>query len=307
MNPKQAKYIKTIAEMGTVTAAARELYVSQPSLSQMLHQVEEELGLPIFDRSVSPFRLTYAGEKYLQAADRVLAATAQLESEIKEIKREHSGRLRLGISISRAMQVLPMVLTDFKAQYPNVDLELHEVGSAQIEELLSSGEVDLALAAVESTSPKFVYELIEKETIGILAGAGTAIAGRIAPGTPVSLEQTRGDSFAVMTRRHSARVIQDKLFRNLDFTPNVLVETDSLEVCRRVAVENGACMITPDIYIDDYVDRHGGVFFPLKDYENHRHFYACTRKGDFIPRYTRSFIRLVTAMLESRPAVTRMR
>ena len=67
MNLKQAKYVKTIAECGSLTAAAKQLFVSQPSLSQMLRQIEEEIGLPIFDRSVSPIHLTYAGEKYLQA------------------------------------------------------------------------------------------------------------------------------------------------------------------------------------------------------------------------------------------------
>ena len=63
MNLKQAQYIKTIAECGSVTAAAKKLFVSQPSLSQMLRQVEQEIGLPLFDRSVSPLRPTYAGEK----------------------------------------------------------------------------------------------------------------------------------------------------------------------------------------------------------------------------------------------------
>ena len=72
MNPKQAQYIKTIAQCGSLTAAAKTLFVSQPSLSQMLRQIETEIGLPIFDRSVSPLRPTYAGEKYLQAAERIL-------------------------------------------------------------------------------------------------------------------------------------------------------------------------------------------------------------------------------------------
>ena len=72
MNLKQARYIKTIAQCGSITAAAKKLYVSQPSLSQMLRQIEEEIGLPLFDRSVSPFHITYAGEKYLEAAEIIL-------------------------------------------------------------------------------------------------------------------------------------------------------------------------------------------------------------------------------------------
>ena len=61
MNLKQAHYIRTIAQEGSITAAAKKLYISQPSLSQMLKQVEAELGVSLFDRSVSPFRPTFAG------------------------------------------------------------------------------------------------------------------------------------------------------------------------------------------------------------------------------------------------------
>ena len=123
VNLKQAYYIKTIAQCGSITTAAKKLFVSQPSLSQMLRQLEQEIGLPIFDRSTSPLRLTYAGEKYLYAAERILAVNSELESQLREIKHEHSGRLRLGISVTRAMQVLLLVVPVFSGQYPHVSLE----------------------------------------------------------------------------------------------------------------------------------------------------------------------------------------
>ncbi len=297
MNLKQARYIKTIADCGSITAAAKKLFVSQPSLSQMLHQVEQEIGVSIFDRSVSPLRLTYAGERYIQAAERMLAAEAELESQLREIRQERSGRLRLGISVSRAAQVMPLVLPIFRAQYPMVTLELVESGSATLENLLQEGKVDVAMAALESTSKGMTYELIEKEEIGILAGKDSALAKRKISGTPISIEDARGDSFVYLTPGHSSRIVQDKLFRRHDFSPHVLLETDSLEVGRRVAVEAGACMVLPNIYVDNYVHQKRGEFFPLMDYENHRHFYACCRKDEFIPRYTRDFIQITAAAL----------
>ena len=297
MNLKQAQYVKTIAECGSITAAAKKLFVSQPSLSQMLRQLEQETELPIFDRSTTPLRLTYAGEKYLHAAERMLAANAELESQLREIRQEHAGRLRLGISITRAMQVMPLVLPVFQQQYPNVTLELTEKGSANLEELLRMGNIDLALAALESTSPSLAYELIEKETIGILAGRDTAVAKQYISGTPLSLDTVRRENFVCLTKGHSSRIIQDKLFRRFGLTPNIILETDALEVGRRVALEAGCCMLLPSIYIDDYCRQRRGEFFPLKDYENHRHFYACYRKDEFVPRYVRDFIQITTRVL----------
>lgn len=297
MNPKQAHYLITIAECGSITAAAKKLYVSQPSLSQMLRQIEQEIGLPIFDRSVSPLRLSYAGEKCLQAAERILSANTELENQLREIKHDHSGRLRLGISVTRAAQVLPLVLPIFHAQYPHVTLELAESGSASLEDLLQQGKIDLALAALDTTSKGMTYELIEKEIVGILAGKGSRLTARYPSGTPVSLEEIKGETFVCLTPNHSVRLTQDKLFRKADIKPDILLETDSLEIARRVTVSTGACMLLPDIYAEEPLLRNDGGFYPLKDFENHRHFYACYRKDKFIPRYTKDFVSITTSIL----------
>ena len=297
MNLKQAQYVKTIAECGSITAAAKKLFVSQPSLSQMLRQLEQETGLPIFDRSTSPMRLTYAGEKYLHAAERILAANAELDSQLREIRHEHAGRLRLGISVTRAMQVMPLVMPIFQQQYPNVSLQLTESGSANLEELLRGGSIELAFAALESTSPSLAYELLEQETIGVLAGRDAAITRQNPNGTALPLEAFRRESFVSLTKGHSSRITQDKLFRKYGLSPNILLETDALEVGRRVALEAGACMLLPSIYIDGYCYQRKGCFYPLADYENHRHFYACYRKDEFVPQYARDFIQITASAL----------
>ena len=297
MNLKQALYIRTIAQEESITAAAKKLYVSQPSLSQMVRQVESEYGVTLFDRTVSPLRLTYAGEKYLEAASVMLAANERLENELREIRQENSGLLRLGISVQRAMQILPVALPWFTMQFPKVSIDLREEGSARLEKLLEDGEIDLALAAIESVSPRLSYTLIEKEIIGVLAGRGANIAQQLPPGTPVSLSMIREDAFVSLKPGHSVRVVQDSLFRAEGLRPQILLETDSLEVAKRVAIQAGACMLCSDIFVDEYA-RRGAVFYPLMDYENKRHLYACWRKGEKLPRYAEGFIQIVGRILD---------
>ena len=96
---------------------------------------------------------------------------------------------------------------------------------------------------------------------------------------------------------HSSRIIQDRLFRRYNIRPKILLETSSLEVARRVALKGGACMVLPDVYADDFVFKSGGAFYPLKDYENHRHFYACYRNGENVKKYVRDFIQITSAVL----------
>ena len=297
MNMKQALYFKTIAKYGTITAAAKQLYISQPSLSQTLRQIEDEVGTPLFDRSTSPFHLTYAGERYLKAVEAMLEIDARLKAEIESIRHEDGGRLRLGISITRAMQVLPDVIPIFSKEYPNVMLELTETASANLEGLLQKGEVDLILAATEPSEMNITYELIEKESIGILAGKGSGILDRIPAGAPITLKDVEDECFVSLDGSHSSRIIQDRLFRRYNFRPRILLETSALEVARRVALKSGACMVLPDVYADSSVFQSGGAFYPLADYENHRHFYACYRNGENVKKYVRDFIQITSAVL----------
>lgn len=297
MNMKQALYFKTIAQYGTITAAAKQLYISQPSLSQTLRQIEDEVGTPLFDRSTSPFHLTYAGERYLKAVEAMLDIETRLKEEIESIRRDDGGRLRLGISVTRAMQVLPDVIPIFTKAYPNVTIELTEAASASLEGLLQKGQIDLALAALEANEANIAYELIEKESIGILAGKGSQLAQLVPSGTPIRLEMVEKEAFVSLDTSHSSRIIQDRLFRRYNIRPKILLETSSLEVARRVALKSGACMVLPDVYADEFVFNSGGAFYPLKDYENHRHFYACYRNDENTKKYIRDFVSITTSVL----------
>lgn len=297
MNMKQALYFKTIAQYGTITAAAKQLYISQPSLSQTLRQIEDEVGTPLFDRSTSPFHLTYAGERYLKAVEAMLDIETRLKEEIESIRRDDGGRLRLGISITRAMQVLPDVIPIFTKAYPNVTIELTEAASASLEGLLQKGQIDLALAALEANEANIAYELIEKESIGILAGKDSQLAQLVPSGTPISLEMVEKEAFVSLDTSHSSRIVQDRLFRRYNIRPMILLETSSLEVARRVALKSGACMVLPDVYADEFVFNSGGAFYPLKDYENHRHFYACYRNDENTKKYIRDFVSITTSVL----------
>ena len=297
MNMKQALYFKTIAQYGTITAAAKQLYISQPSLSQTLRQIEDEVGTPLFDRSTSPFHLTYAGERYLKAVEAMLDIETRLKEEIESIRRDDGGRLRLGISVTRAMQVLPDVIPIFTKAYPNVTIELTEAASASLEGLLQKGQIDLALAALEANEANIASELIEKESIGILAGKDSQLAQLVPSGTPISLEMVEKEAFVSLDTSHSSRIIQDRLFRRYNIRPKILLETSSLEVARRVALKSGACMVLPDVYADDFVFSSGGAFYPLKDYENHRHFYACYRNDENTKKYIRDFVSITTSVL----------
>ena len=292
MNLKQARYIRTIAQEGGVTAAAKKLYISQPSLSQMLHQIESDLGVTLFDRSVQPFRPTYAGECYLRAAQAMLSANEILEQEIQQIRQEERGRLRLGISMQRSARLLPQVLPHFIRAFPQVRLELREAGSAMLEQMVLEGQVDLALASTEGGTPGLAYQIIQRETIGILAAWDTPLARALPSGTPIRLERAMDAPFVSLKPGHNARVVQDRLFRERGLSPTLFLESDNFEAARKITVSCGCYMLCAHSYTSEQ-----GCFYPLADYDNQRHFCACYRQEQRLPRYIHTMLRLVSESL----------
>ena len=238
MNIKHAQYMLTVMQEGSITAAAKKLYISQPSLSQMIKLVETNLGTPIFNRS-----LTYAGEKYIKAAKQILTINNNLQKEIDEINHEDHGCLKLGIPVQRAMQVLPYVLPRFMKQYPYVDIDLHEHGSAITESMLIEGAIDLACLTTYPKHEELNYILIEDEDLVLLTSRNTDLAKRIPAGTPIEISEARHEKFISSRPGHNVNTVQKQLFATYDIQPDILLQTSSIEVGKRTAIACDAVMI----------------------------------------------------------------
>ena len=288
MNLRQAHYLKTIAKEGSITAAAKHLMISQPSLSQTLRQIETDCGAILFERRGSSLVPTYAGECCLRAASQLLNTNEVLENELREIRGEKRGLLRLGISMQRASHTLPQILPAFFREYPNVELRLLEAGSAKLEQYVLDGTADLALLSAEPVQPQLSYRLLCKERIGILTGPGSPIATKIPVGTPISLTSAAEMNcrFLSLKSGHNARIVQDRLLLEHGLHPVFALETDSMEAAQRIAQTAGLCLICTDSCLPA-----DACFYPIKNCGNERHFYACTKKGAHIPQYMEFLIR----------------
>ena len=230
MNEKHMQYILAVLKEGSFTAAAKRLYVSQPSLSQAVKAAEASLGTAIFDRSTEPVSLTPAGELYVNTARQILDLSANLKKQVEELSREESGSLRLGISVQRAMELLPLLYPKFKKQFPHVALELMEHGSALLEQTVLEGTVDIALLTTFPRHEGLVYELLKEEHLVLLVNKDCSLASRIPPGTPIDIREAANEEFICSRRGHSVRAILNSLFLERGIAPKLALETISIEV-----------------------------------------------------------------------------
>ena len=298
MNMKHIQYVLTVLREGSITGASKKLYVSQPALSQTIKQIENDLGSPIFDRSTDPISLTYAGQKYVDAAHQMLDIDRNLRAQIAETKKEVHGKIRVGISVQRGLQLLPQVIPSFAQLYPFIKIELVEHGSDTLERMTSEGQCDIALVATNEKPNKLTYILIENEQVVLMAARSTDLAHRFEDGQPIAITEAQHERFVSMGSGHSVRLVQDRLFEEHHISPSILLETKNMEAGKHVAARSNAVMLIPQVYVEGSLDLRLRVqCHPILNNDYERHFYLCYRKGMYLPKYISDFAAIVCEKL----------
>ncbi|MEM9058050.1 MAG: HTH-type transcriptional regulator CysB [Pseudomonadota bacterium] len=149
MTLQQLKYLLGIVDSGlNITAAAERLYTSQPGISRQLKLLEQELGLKLFARKGKTLAsITPAGREVIERARRILQEVDNIRSLADELSADESGTLSIATTHTQARYVLPDIVRAFRERYPKVSLELHQGTSEQIAELVTSQQVDFAIAS----------------------------------------------------------------------------------------------------------------------------------------------------------------
>ena len=248
MNTRHAQIVLTIVRFGSITAAAKALYITQPTLSQTLKQIETQLGEPIFVRGRSPMELTPAGELYVQAARRILQIETQLDEAIASLHGKQEGILHLGVPDGRSCELLPQILPDYRAAYPDIRIEVTDGSAARLEQMLVNHELDMALLMGDSRRPELSYRLIGSEEIVLLAGKKTALAQRIPSGSTISLAEAASERFIMPSHDLFVRqIFEEMLERGGLRSVQSSLTLDSVESAKRICAACQMVMLSPFI------------------------------------------------------------
>ena len=148
MKLQQLRFLAAVAQSElNITAAAAKLCTTQPAVSKQLRLLEDELGFSIFTRNGRTLsRITPPGERVIDYALRILREAQNIKSVSAEYKDERRGALSIGTTHTQARYVLPPVIREFRARYPQVQFHLHQGTSEQIAEMARTNRIDFAIA-----------------------------------------------------------------------------------------------------------------------------------------------------------------
>lgn len=268
-----------VAKDGTFSAAAKHLYISQPSLSQCIKKVETELGVRLFDRSQTPLALTTAGEIYVRQAKEILRIRQALVQEVADLSELRTGSLTIGSSRTRSACFLIDPLVAFHRQYPGIQLAIKEAPVRTLEEYAAAGTVDFALLYDSSLRAEFdSVELCCERTMLALPKShplARAYAEDDVQGFPrISFAAMDGEPFIRLQPRRQMAEVYDKLCKDSGAEPHVIFEANSIiEASELCAAGLGATLVT-DMLVQSWRWKEQAFFFELEEEVEERHLMA---------------------------------
>lgn len=282
------RYFVSVARHGNFTRAAEENLVAQPSLSQQIRRLEDEVGAPLFDRSQSPVRLTDAGEALLPHAEAILQQVAAARGAVADRLGLRSGRLVLGTLPQTGSRLLPVAIAAFRSRYPSVAVLLREESTQRLTELALAGETDLTLTTLPVGSPELTWQELMTEEILLavppdhpLAGAGRA-----------DLHALAGEPFLIMKPGYAFRDLCLEACRAAGFTPPIAFESTQIDTIQAMVAAGLGVSLVPRMAAER-ARQPAPVFLQLAGPPLTRTLVVAWRRDRYLPATAHAFLSVV--------------
>lgn len=281
MTTQQLTYVIAVADCQSISRAAEKLYVTQPSLSQYIHSIEKQLGVKLFDRSVTPIRLTDAGALYVEWARKILAMEESMNNALSDLMGLEKGSVRIGASSFRVRCLLARSIAAFHAKYPQIHLVIQEADMKQLRSMLTAGEIDFAIGTGNFTEQQFHVEELAEERLYLAVSPAHPLtaslpeplsAEDIIEATPHFLRQPPIDLACVQQEAFVAAAAGEydletlnAVCRQCGFTPDIAYSVRTIETVFSFVSANMGIALLPDslIYYGNF--RQHPNYYPLSD------------------------------------------
>jgi DNA-binding transcriptional LysR family regulator len=248
MELRQLRYALAVATHRHFTKAAASVPVAQPALSHQIKLLELELGIELFERSRGGVRLTEAGEIFIARARRALTEVDAARDEIAALNGLTRGRLVLGAMQALGGLDLPRLLATFHAAHPGIEVSLREDSTRDMLTMAASGEIDLAIAALDVERPPGLDALpLVREPVLMAVPTSHPLARR----EFVAVGDFRHETFIFFGHGTGLRTITEQAAERAGFTPRVGFETRSLDRLIALVSEGLGVALVPAYTVRD--------------------------------------------------------
>lgn len=301
---KQFKYVMMLAEKGSFSRAADELNISQPSLSQYVRRIEQDLGVVLFDRAGGDVRLTDAGRVYIDAGKTILDTERRMQNRFSDLAAYKTGTLTVGIAPTRCQYLMPEIVKRFSKKYPGMRLVIEERFLGSLIEDAEHGAFDLCVATLPVDESKFEYELMMQEEL-VLAVPKTSALNTLlqkeqkrdnAHAFPVvDIRTVDGADYISLTDTQPTQILMNRFCEEYKFAVRIAVSCMSIET-QFSMVKSGIGVALIPSSIAKYVDADSVAFYSVAQETPDRKMAVIYRKGQYLSEAARALKEIMTSV-----------
>ncbi|HWY42481.1 MAG TPA: hydrogen peroxide-inducible genes activator [Candidatus Sulfotelmatobacter sp.] len=286
MELHQLRYFCAVADTGSFSRAAEQSHVSQPSLSQQILKLEDELGARLFDRLGRSVRLTELGKTFLPRARAVLHELEAARGDVVEQKDSIAGPVAIGAIPTVAPYLLPRVLTSFSRKFPQVHLTVIEEITPVLLDRLRAGTVDVAVLALPIRGHEFeTFSLLTEPLFAVLPQKH-----KLAQRRSISLKDVRKEPFLLLRDGHCFRENAVAACDRARVHPQVVFESGQFSSLLGLVGAGMGVSLIPQMAMDR---KSNCSYVPISDPEATRTIGAVVLRGRSLTRANLSFLSLL--------------
>jgi DNA-binding transcriptional LysR family regulator len=276
-----------VVRQGGFSQAAKVVFATQSTVSKAVKQLEDEIGVPLLDRIGHRSTLTAAGDIVYRRALKMLAERDDLIAELDELRGLKRGTLRLGLPPVGSSTLFAPLFAIYRSRYPGIDIQLAEHGSGRLEEILLSGDIDLA-ASLLPVSDDFEWQDVRSEPLVVLLPSDHALARR----TSIDLARLKELPFILFESGFALnRIILDAC-RGRGFEPAVAARSSQIDFIVELVAAGLGIAFLPRMIAEQRSHpavRHALLVEPQAEW----HIAMIWRRGGYLSHAAKAWLALV--------------
>ncbi len=289
MEMAQLEYFSKVVQERSFSKAADRVFRTQPAVSIAIRRLEEEIGLPLLDRTQKTPVLTDAGKVVYEYAQRILTLRDEVGEAIAELQSLKRGRVRVGANESTSLYLLPDLILDFRERHPEIKVEIFRQVSSRLPREVLDRNIDFALMASQPTDRDLEAFPVLKDELILIMSPKHPLASR----PSVKIKELGKESFVAHNVKSGSRVKVIEAFARQHTPINITIELATIETIKRFVQKRVGLAFVPRMCVREELERGVLASVPVRGLTHNRVLCAAHRRGSSFSTAAAAFLKVL--------------
>ncbi|MDS1029306.1 LysR family transcriptional regulator [Bacillota bacterium LX-D] len=286
MTIRHLKIFIEVADCGKMSLASKNLYISQPSVSQAISEIENFYNIKLFERLSKKLYITEAGEQFLSYARHIVSLFDEME---ETIKKSSVVLLKIGATVTVGTCVMSDIINQFSSKCPTIQTQVFINNTSVIESKILTNQLDIGLVEGEVKSKDIVCLPVIKDRLVLISGKNSYFANK----NTVKLSELNNQPFILREKGSGTRELFENHMRNAGFTIQEKWICNNSEAIKQAVIAGHGLSVISERLIKDEVASHKLQIIKINNVEFNRNFSIIYHKNKYLADYLNEFIKVL--------------